>query len=453
MVVGAGWAGLSAAVHASLAGWQVTLFEAAAQPGGRARSLQARDAQGHDHALDNGQHILIGAYTDTLALMREVGLVPQDLLLRLPLTLVDPQGVGLRLPDLPAPWDVALGVMNAKHWRASDKLGLLMKATRWRLAGFRCDPALSVAALCQGMPPSVMRDLIEPLCVSALNTPAERASAEVFLRVLRDALFGVRGGSQLLLPRAPLGELLPEAACAWLQGRGAVLRMGHRVQRLLPCEALAGSSRDDAASARWMVDDVPADRVVLALSPAESARLVGALPDPRGCVAQWAERCLQLRHEAIATVYVKPAFGQAPLRLPAPMVALNSSEAWPAQFVFDRQWLALGCASPEGSSAASSQVLAFVVSASTLERATLTPRVLQQAHQQLGLQQAEVIQTVVEKRATFACTPGLERPGWLPDAALAASLRACGDYIAGPYPATLEGAVRSGRQAVLGEAA
>ncbi len=454
MVVGAGWAGLSAAVHASLAGWHVTLFEAAAQPGGRARSLSVHDAQGCHHALDNGQHILIGAYTDTLALMRQVGLAPEGLLLRLPLTLVDPAGVGLRLPDLPSPWDVALGVIGAPHWQASDKLGLLVQATRWRLAGFRCDPMHTVAALCRGMPKAVMRDLIEPLCVSALNTPAERASGQVFLRVLRDALFGVRGGSQLLLPRAPLGELLPEAACAWLQARGAVVRLGHRVQRLLPAQTMTDPAAESGrpASPRWMVDDAPADRVVLALPPAEAARLVSALPDPSGSLARWADRCLQLRHEAIATVYVKPAVGQVALRLPAPMVALASSDSAPAQFVFDRQWLALGSPPRQGHGAATDQVLAFVVSASNLDRATLTQRVLQQALDQLGLPHAEVLQTVVEKRATFACTPGLERPGWLPDALHAASLRACGDHIEGPYPATLEGAVRSGRQAALMEA-
>lgn len=450
VVVGAGWAGVSAAVHASLAGWDVTVFEASAHSGGRARTLKVRDSHGRTHALDNGQHILIGAYTDTLALMRQVGLAPEQLLLRMPLTLVGPQGLGLRLPDLPAPWDVALGVMKATHWRPADKLGLLKQAARWRLSGFKCDAALSVEALCQGMPSKVMQDLIEPLCVSALNTPAQRASAQVFLRVLRDALFAVPGGSRLLLPRAPLGDLLPEAACAWLRQRGAVIRMGHRVQRLQPGSDVEADTSGATVAAPWWVDGVPADRVVLALPPGEGARLVSTLTDPTGSLARWAERSVNLHHEAIATVYLMPAAGEVPLQLPAPMVALASHDDAPAQFVFDRRWLAQGAATTN-TPHIEPQVLAFVVSASGLERADLTQRVVEQARAQLGLQRVELLQTVVEKRATFACTPGLQRPGWLPDVRHAASLRACGDHIDGPYPATLEGAVRSGRQAALGE--
>ena len=89
-------------------------------------------------------------------------------------------------------------------------------------------------------------------------------------------------------------------------------------------------------------------------------------------------------------------------------------------------------------------VLAFVISASEGERDALQARVLQQAARQLGLSGLQPIQTVVEKRATFACTPGLRRPAQ----AIAPGLWAAGDYVDGPYPATLEGAVRSGLAAV-----
>ena len=115
------------------------------------------------------------------------------------------------------------------------------------------------------------------------------------------------------------------------------------------------------------------------------------------------------------------------------MLALRSSSAEPAQFVFDRGQLGGPCG-----------LLAFVVSASSDERAALQTAVLQQARSQLAAwlqgQKLVAVQTVVEKRATFACTPGLLRPAQL----IAPGLLACGDYVAGPYPATLEGAVRSG---------
>ena len=111
------------------------------------------------------------------------------------------------------------------------------------------------------------------------------------------------------------------------------------------------------------------------------------------------------------------------------MLALPASAREPAQFVFDRGQLG----GPAG-------LLAFVISASTGDSATLTQQVLAQAARQLGLNNLQPVQTIVEKRATFACTPGLQRPA----AQIVPGLLACGDYIAGPYPATLEGAVRSG---------
>ena len=153
---------------------------------------------------------------------------------------------------------------------------------------------------------------------------------------------------------------------------------------------------------------------------------------------QWAHAAQGLRFEAIATVY---AWGNG-AALRQPMVSLNSrpanygddqdaKEAAPAQFVFDRGQLG----GPKG-------LLAFVVSASTDDRDTLQAQVLQQARTQLGLE-LQPVQTVVEKRATFACTPALVRP----PLHIAPGLLACGDYVAGPYPATLEGAVRSGQAA------
>src|SRR5690606_6216069 len=141
------------------------------------------------------------------------GVQPADVLLRLPLTLLDPQGRGLVLPEWPAPLDAAGGILAARGWSARDKLSLLAAATRWQLARFRCAEHLSVADLTRGLTPRVNEELIEPLCVAALNTPAERSSAAVFLRVLRDGLFGRGhggwGGSNLLIPRRELGAVFP----------------------------------------------------------------------------------------------------------------------------------------------------------------------------------------------------------------------------------------------------
>ena len=428
-VIGAGWAGCAAAVEATRRGHAVTLFEASRTPGGRARRVEA--ALGDQPlVLDNGQHILIGAYSETLRLMTELGVDTAAALRRLPLTLQFPDGSGLELPasrHVPAPLDAFAGIVSARGWSWADKLSLLRAATGWQFQGFQCASHQSVADLCRGLTAGAMAQLIEPLCVSALNTPAERASGQVFLRVLQDALFTETGGSNLLLPRVDLSALLPDAALAWLVARNQSVQHGLRVQSLRRTGGQWQLSAQATAPAAGVFDVF--DRVVLACPATEAARLVdsdrsGDAAQAQGSVDAWLQQARGLQYEALTTVYA-----YAPgARLSQPMLALPATAGAPAQFAFDRGQLG----GPQG-------LLAFVISASQGDGAVLTAQVLAQAARQLGLE-LQAVQTIVEKRATFACTPGLQRPGMQ----VAAGLLACGDYIAGPYPATLEGAVRSG---------
>lgn len=507
-VVGGGWAGLSAAVRAASDGHHVTVFEASRHWGGRARAVPVTLPDGRTVALDNGQHILIGAYTDTLRLMQTVGVNVDAALLRVPLALVYPDGSGLRLPSWAMPtgmatatgiptsvtttatgtatagqtsgagltaWlshklalPVVAGVCQARGWPWRDKLALLATATRWQLSGFKCDATATVAQLCARLPATLVAGFIDPLCVSALNTPADRASGQVFLRVLKDALFGVPGGADLLLPRVNLGDLFPHAAAHWLAApeRGADLRLGTRVTALTPCvrQPTAQASGDGTlcpaapantpvpGMAGWLVNGELFDRVVLANSSSKqdyslishsmyamhsecTAKLqttitTDACAEPTA-PESWVTASNGLAFEAIATVYAwceRPDGSTTDHVLPQPMTALHHTPNQPAQFVFDRSWLD----GPKG-------LLAFVVSASQADAHTLQTQVCAQAKAQLGLA-VTPLKTIVEKRATFACTPGLHRP----PAHIAANLVAAGDHIAGPYPATLEGAVRSG---------
>lgn len=413
-MVGAGWAGIAAAVEACSRGARVTLFETAHQAGGRARSRLQPDGW-----RDNGQHILIGAYAATLGLMRRVGADPERLLWRGPLALRYPDGSGLQLPAGDPLTAFARGVWAQHGWSRRERLALLAAAGRWLAGGFEAgvDEHDSVARLCAGLPQRLRDELIDPLCVAALNTPAASASARVFLRVLRDALFSGRGSADLLLPRAPLHELLPRPALHWLARRGAELRLGQRVQSL-----------DTAEGGRWQVDGEAFDAVVLACPPGEAARLVQTL------APLWADGAAALRHEPIVTAWLR----DDGLRLPQPMLALRSSDQAPAQFLFDLG--ALGAAPGEFTAVVSGAQHALAHGLSALG-ATL----LAQLRQALpgafaGPDEQVLLQLVAERRATFACTPGLRRPS----AAIAPGLWAAGDHVAGPYPATLEGAVRSG---------
>ena len=421
-IIGGGWAGMAAAVQAAELGAQATVFEAARTLGGRARAL-AVPHQGHSLPLDNGQHILIGAYRDTLDLMARLGVAPRQALLPLPLGLPFPDGGGLQTPRwaASAPPSLALlvAMLGASGWSWGDRLGLLRQSLRWRAQGFACAPRATVADVCAGLPQRAMDELIEPLCVSALNLPAAQASGAIFLRVLRDALLGegAQGwaASTLLLPRRDLSALLPDAAAQWLRAHGGSVHAGCRVRE----------AQRQGGGWRLLTDtgEIEADRLVWAGPPHTAADVLGdAVPAP------WRALAEGLDHTAITTVYA-----HAPgARLASPMLALRQG---PAQFVFDRGQLQTNEPAAQG-------VLAFVISASEGEREALQTRVLAQAQAELGLH-LSALRTVTDKRATFACTPGLQRPG----AVMAPGLWAAGDWVDGPYPATLEGAVRSGREA------
>jgi len=418
-IVGAGWAGLAAAVEATRLGHHVSLFEMAPQAGGRARSDALGATSASQDPLDNGQHILIGAYRHTLALMRQVGVEPQAVLTRCPLTLAYADGTGLRLPAGPAVPAFLWGVLNWRGLSWAGKFSLLRWAARWRWRGFVCDPALTVAQISADCSPQVQQDLVEPLSVAALNTPWDQASAQVLLTVLKDALFGPRGSSDLLLPRAPLNALLPDAAVRWLAAQSASLHLGQRVMAL---------ERPPSATG-WLLDGQHFDQVIVASTAVEAARLLA----PHA--PAWAEQAKALRYEPIITVWL-----EAPgARWPAPMLALRATAEHPAQFGFDL-----------GQLGGKAGRFSLVISGA----GAWLGRPLAQAGQAVQAQlaqawagqalwpasQVRVHAVRAEKRATFACRPGLVRPNAhpLPD------LWVAGDHVQGPYPATLEGAVQSG---------
>lgn len=426
-IVGAGWAGLAAAITAAQKGHQVTLLEASKFWGGRARSIQTHS---EDYPLlDNGQHILIGAYQKTLSMMQIVGIDLEKAFWRKPLDLRYADGSGLSLPNKPFPLNLLQGIAFNSSWSAVDKWQLLTSAWQWQRMHFECAEHLTVADLCKKMTPPVWQDLIEPLCVSALNTPANEASGKVFLRIMKDALFGPVGSSDLLLPRLDLGQLFPNAAINWLEKKGASCHSGQRIESIL--DAGINSSK----APRWQLGNHKFDHLVIATPAWDAAHLLEKFN------AAWASTTRQLRYETIATVYVQ---GPLDFKLPLPMLALRTTQGSPAQFAFDRGQIYTEAGTPG--------LLAFVVSANKLSKEDVTHQVMGQLSAlliQLGqvalrIEAFKVIQTVVEKRATFACIPNLKRPSARP----CQGITVCGDYVEGPYPATLEGAIISGIQAV-----
>ena len=439
-VVGGGWAGCAAGVELAAKGARVTLFEAARTLGGRARAVQAKEA-----LLDNGQHIMLGAYADTLALLRRVGVRESDALLRLPLQMRYPAGsahdgtplMDFVAPRLPAPLHMLVALLRAKGLEREDKLALARFTTsaRWMDWGLNTDCSVAELLARFGQTPRLTRLMWRPLCLAALNTPLERASANVFLAVLRDSLGAKRKASDMLLPRVLLDALFPEAARRYIEDRGGNVQCGARVDAIAP----QGNG--------WRVstgsEAVDVDAVVLATPAWQSATLLRPLPGAEALSAQLGA----FAYEPISTVYLQYEPG---LRLPLPFCALLDDPAHGAwgQFVFDRGQLGpLGQAADRGQDGLLAVVVSAAGEAVGLDQDALAAAVAGQlaaAFRQPGLAQPRWTRVLTEKRATFACTPGLVRPAnatGLPGLVLA------GDYTAGDYPATLETAVRSGTAA------
>lgn len=422
-VVGAGFAGLAAAVELASAGIRVTVLEASRTLGGRARRVVR-----HGDTLDNGQHILVGAYSETLRVMRRVGVDPANMLLRQPLTLRYPGSLALRAPRLPAPLHLAWALATAKGLSAAEKLGGLQFMNCLKAAKFELVRDISVAALLDdhGQAGELRRLVWEPLCLATLNTPLESASAQVFLHVLRDTLGAGRAASDLLLPRVDLTALFPAAAAAFVEKHGGAVQTASTVRRV---EVSAGGYALDAAPGQTF------SHAVIAVAPHACLALLETLPRLEPVRATIAA----LRYEPIVTCYLAC---DADVTLPEPMIGMVGTAT---QWLFDR-----------GRLGGRPGLLAAVISASgphqDWSHGDLASRVCAEAGAVLGRTlKPNWTQVIEEKRATFACTPGVARPDCL---TALPKLYLAGDYTASPYPATLESAVRSGircARAICGE--
>ena len=407
-VIGGGWAGCAAALTLAEAGVAVTLFEASRSLGGRARATEL-----DGRLLDNGQHMLLGAYTTTLGLIGQIGGNEANSLWRRPLRLDAPLEFSLACPAWPSPLNLLAGFLTARGLGWQEKwatLGWL----RGLLAGSPPSDTSTVAALTREQPARANRLLWHPLCISALNTPPETACARTFVAVMRGAFGGSRANSDFLLPRHDLTALFPAPAAARIRALGGQVHTGQRVRTL---EAAA-----DSVTLR-IDDQAPAfSHVIVAVAPQHLNPLteyVRELDATRRMLAGY-------HYLPIATAYMQfdPGF-----QLPQPVMALTGG---PAQFVFDR-----------GQSHGQPGMLAFVASAAS----DLPAGWLDQAEAQLRHfatpGPVHWRRGIVEKQATYACVPGLPRPSvHTPHPCIFLA----GDYTAGPYPATLESATTSGVQ-------
>jgi squalene-associated FAD-dependent desaturase len=412
-VIGAGYAGLAAAVTLADAGIPVTVYEAARELGGRARRVVVNGT-----TLDNGLHILIGAYRETLRLVHAVHPDPAHAFTRLPLDWHVYRRFHLKALPLPAPLHLAIAVLTVRGAPWRERLAAVRFVRTMQAASFRLSRDITVSALlaAHGQGPSFSRFFWEPLCLSALNTPPSIASAQVFLNVLRDGALAHRTAGDMLLARADLSTLFPEPAADYVRTRGGRVLLGCTVETLMrTVEGVVVKSQRGAE--RY-------DHVISAISAYRAASLLAPIPQLR----ETAALLERFRYQPIYSVYLQLA---QPFRLPAPMLALTGLGQW----VFDRQ-----------SICGQRALLAVVISGKGEHQAMTQEELARAVYNELMTEFGPLPplawhRVIAEKRATFECADGIERPPTrtaLPDIHLA------GDYTASDYPATIETAVRSG---------
>lgn len=422
IVIGGGWAGLACAVELVRAGRQVRLIEAAPQLGGRARAVDFDGLR-----VDNGQHLVIGAYRELLAMLADIGINESSVFRRLPLHLQlrspNRSTVDLRAPPLPAPAHLGVALALARGIRPRDRLQALRLCLRLVRSRFTVAADISVLELLQqgNQSPALIHALWEPLCLATLNTHVTAASAQVFLSVLEDAFMHARRDADLLIPRLDLGRVLPGPAQAFIEDRGTAVHLGERVTALR-CES-GRMAAVETTRGRYAARDV-----VLATGPEAAARLLA----PIDATDALATRLAGFTANPICTVYLRYPAGTT---TGAAMIGLLDMTT---QWVFDRRT----CGQPG--------IIAAVISGDgphmalgTVELADLVARELANTFPAWPAPERHWV--IREKRATFRATVGInaQRPG---NKTILPGLWLAGDYTAVRYPATLEGAVRSGRR-------
>lgn len=421
IIVGGGWAALSCAVELSLVGHHVTVLESARQLGGRAR----RVAFG-DQAVDNGQHVLIGAYRQTFSLLKRLNISFNEVLQRnrldLHLQYCTGKAFNLHAPNLLVPLNLLFGLLFAKGFTLHDRWRAISFGLRLFTCNLLLDEDISVAKLLKRhrQTENNINALWEPICLASLNTPIDEASAKVFIRVLHDTFCRTIKDADLIIPKTDLSTLLPDPATDFIEQHGGNVHLGQRVTELLVEQRhVVGVKTEDKTYL--------ADHIVLAVPPHACIPLIKTHP----ALHDVAYSLSAFSYNPIVTVYLRYATGVHPDR---PVQALLGTTA---QWVIDRQ-----ITGQPG-------LLAVVISGPGKHTGMENDELAEHIQAELGQcfphwPRAEDVMIIREKRATFNCRVNIDslRPG---NKTAIRGMWLCGDYTATGYPATIESAVLSGK--------
>lgn len=440
-IIGGGWAGLAcAAALLRRTSQPISVFEAAPSLGGRARGLLW-----NDRTIDNGQHLTIGAYRQTFALLQAAGAPGW---IRTPLNWC---GVG-RHAAIEQQWPVpsqawpgralwaAIPGFGPKGWPHTWRLSMAqtlfaLHRQGWALPNTSqdetADPSVAQWLTQRRVPQRLIQHFWQPFTEGALNTELETARASTMIHVLRDSLAGPAGACDVLVPRHNLSIDGVAPIAAWLADQGVRIELGHRVHAIRPA---AGGRWHVSTTADHAAPVIAADAVVIALPFHASERLwADSALRPTAASRRWG----QLEHRAITTIWIALTKEQenALSHLP-PWFVLNPVAGLPhcGQVAVRR-----------------AGTLGVVISAQKPHqpdqgREHIASQLALQLQQQLHLVYSPSdTKWITEKAATWACTvdaPPPSRDEQLGKTGLPGLFR-CADDLVEHYPATIESAVRS----------
>ena len=425
-VIGAGWAGLAAALELCRHNYKVSVFESSPQTGGRARSIEWNGI-----TLDNGQHLMIGAYQQMLSLLDLLEADVQALFKRLPhqMLMLDAKTgsrvFDLQLPRLPAPLHLLGGVLKTPYLSFVEKLQVLIRFNRLLNTPLKQDLSVDKWLASANLPQKYIKNVLEPVCLAALTTHPWQASAKAFQSVLQQTFNAPAEHTDLLIPATDLGQTIPALAENFILNHGGQIHTRSKVKRLYIENSQITSLYVNEQKQSF-------DHYILATPPSTTLKLLEDVELARNTC----EQLQSLAYEPVTTLYL--AFSQ-PVKLPALMTGfINGITEW----AFER------------SVSGQNSILAIVISAQgehlNMSHEQLKEQVLNELKQAIPeLPQPQSSKLITEKHATFQCHPDVDqyRPGIK---TRLSNLNLCGDYVyieennQPGLPSTLEGALRSG---------
>jgi squalene-associated FAD-dependent desaturase len=440
VVIGAGFAGLSAAAWLAERGVRVLVLEARGRLGGRATAF---DDRATGERVDNGQHVLLGCYRQTFAFLARIGAADRvRVAQRLEVAYVDRRGVPsvLRCPSWPSPLHLAGGVLGWTGLPWLDRAtvlrmaGALRRARRYA-AGSATAPGVTRGEtvldwlLRHGQSAPLVEMLWEPLALAALNQDIRVASAEPFVRVLGEMFGRDRSAASIALPLRPLDEMYALPAREFVQGRGGEVRTN----------ALARVELDGGRVAAVDVrgERIAATAVISAVPWHDLPALVrGDVPALRPVV----EAAAGMAGSPIVTVNLW--FDRAVTD--APFVGLPGRAM---QWVFDKRAVFGGAASHLSLVSSGADDILRMANDDLVALALEEVRDALRSATEARLLRATVVR---EPRATFSLAPG--QPPRPETTTAVAGLWLAGDWTATGLPATIESATVSGHRAAAAAA-